>query len=116
MAHEIRPGIVHSSLVRVAGDGQVLDTAALAARSAGDALKDAFGTAADAAAVFAGFWSARSDTTPAHGFATRAAGGGVSGNTPIMTAAARGGNRGPAKFHPAAARRILSRTHPAELP
>lgn len=62
MAHEIRPGIVHSSLVRVAGEGQVLDTAALAARSAGDALKDAFGTAADAAAVFAGFWSARSDT------------------------------------------------------
>lgn len=62
MAHEIRPGIVHSTLVRVAGDGQVLDTAALAARSAGDALKDAFGTAADAAAAFAGFWADRSDT------------------------------------------------------
>jgi hypothetical protein len=54
--------MVHSTLVRVAGDGQVLDTAARAAQSAGDALEGAFGTAADAAAAFAAFWSPRSDT------------------------------------------------------
>ncbi|MDI3331234.1 MAG: hypothetical protein QJR09_10965 [Micrococcus sp.] len=62
MAHQIRPGTVHSTLVRVAGDGQSLDTAALAAQAAGDALSGAYGTAAEAAAAFAGFWSARSAT------------------------------------------------------
>lgn len=62
MAHEIRPELVHATLVRVAGDGQILDTAALAARSAGEALTGAFGTAAEAASAFSGFWSDRSDT------------------------------------------------------
>jgi hypothetical protein len=54
--------MVHAALVRVAGDGQVLDTAALAAQSAGDALEGAFGTAAEGAAAFAAFWSPRADT------------------------------------------------------
>jgi hypothetical protein len=62
VAHEIRPEMVHSTLVRVAGDGQALDTAARAARAAADTLKGAFGTAVEAASAFAGFWSARTDT------------------------------------------------------
>lgn len=62
MAHDIQPDGIHSTLVRVAGDGQVLDTAALAARSAGDDLAGAFGTASTASTAFAGFWESRSDT------------------------------------------------------
>jgi len=62
VTHEIRPGTVHATLVRVAGNGQALDTAARAAQSAGDALAGAFGTAVEAAAAFAGFWSTRSGT------------------------------------------------------
>lgn len=62
MAHDIQPDGIHSTLVRVAGDGQILDTAALAARTAGDDLTGAFGTASTASAAFSGFWESRSDT------------------------------------------------------
>jgi hypothetical protein len=61
VAHEIKPEIVHSVLVRVAGDGQMLDTAAVAARDAGTDLSSAFGTASEASAAFASFWSDRED-------------------------------------------------------
>ncbi|NUL49004.1 hypothetical protein F7P69_27935 [Cellulosimicrobium funkei] len=62
MAHDIAPEGIHSTLVRVAGDGQILDTAALATRTAGEELTGAFGTASTASAAFAGFWSDRADT------------------------------------------------------
>jgi hypothetical protein len=54
--------MVHAALVRVAGDGQVLDTAARAARTAGDTAKGAFGSASEAASAFAEFWADRSGT------------------------------------------------------
>ena len=62
VAHDIQPEGIHSTLVRVAGDGQVLDTAARAARTAGEDLSGAFGTASTASAAFAAFWSERADT------------------------------------------------------
>lgn len=61
MSHQIKPELVHAALVDVAGDGQTLDDAAVKARSAGDAVKDAWGTAADAKSAYSGFWSARDD-------------------------------------------------------
>ncbi|WP_159552542.1 hypothetical protein [Citricoccus sp. K5] len=62
MAHDIQPQGIHSTLVRVAGDGQILDTAAVAARTAGDDLSGAFGTATTAQTAFSGFWTERSGT------------------------------------------------------
>jgi hypothetical protein len=61
VAHEIKPEIVHSVLVRVAGDGQILDTAAMAVHDAGTELSAAFGTASDAGSAFSSFWSDRAD-------------------------------------------------------
>ncbi|MFC7401205.1 hypothetical protein [Citricoccus sp. GCM10030269] len=61
VAHEIIPEFLHSALVRVAGDGQILDSAALAARDAGDTVSGAFGTASTAHSAFTDFWSQRSE-------------------------------------------------------
>ncbi|HEY4615845.1 MAG TPA: hypothetical protein VIG75_10310 [Citricoccus sp.] len=33
MAHQIEPGVIHATLVRVAGDGQALEAAGRAARA-----------------------------------------------------------------------------------
>ncbi|GAA1678844.1 hypothetical protein GCM10010977_18940 [Citricoccus zhacaiensis] len=62
MAHDIQPEGIHSTLVRVAGDGQILDTAAVTARSAGDDLSGAFGTASTAQTAFSVFWTECSGT------------------------------------------------------
>ncbi|MGM7671051.1 DUF6507 family protein [Microbacterium sp. A93] len=56
------PETVHATLVRVAGDGQQLDTASRNAQTAGESLSGAFGTAGDAESAFTGFWADRSDT------------------------------------------------------
>ncbi|GAA4775401.1 DUF6507 family protein [Citricoccus nitrophenolicus] len=62
MGYEIKPETVHAALVRVAGDGQQLDTASRNTQTAGEALSGAFGTASEAESAFSGFWSNRSDT------------------------------------------------------
>lgn len=62
MGYEIRPETVHTALVRVAGDGQRLDTASRDAQTAGESLSGAFGTATEAESAFSGFWADRSDT------------------------------------------------------
>lgn len=62
VAHDIKPEGIHSTLVRVAGDGQSLDSCARGARSAGDEVSGAFGTASTASAAFSGFWEERADT------------------------------------------------------
>lgn len=62
MGYEITPETVHATLVRVAGDGQQLDTASRNAQTAGESLAGAFGTASEAESAFTGFWSDRSDT------------------------------------------------------
>lgn len=62
VAHDIQPEGIHSTLVRVAGDGQILDTAAVAARTAGDEISGAFGTTSTAQTAFSVFWSQRSGT------------------------------------------------------
>lgn len=62
MAHQIEPDVIHATLVRVAGDGQALEAAARTARAAGDAVRDAFGTAGEAQSAFAAFWVDRAGT------------------------------------------------------
>ncbi|GAA1130230.1 hypothetical protein [Citricoccus alkalitolerans] len=62
MGHEIRPETIHAALVRVAGDGQRLDTASRGAQDAGESLSGAFGTADVAESAFTAFWADRSDT------------------------------------------------------
>ena len=61
MSHEMKPEQIHVALVDVAGAGQSLDDSALKAQDAGDTLKGAWGTAAEAQAAYQSFWSSRDD-------------------------------------------------------